>query len=65
MNVRKCKCGCGKSITHKHPNARFLNRKHKDTFWNTTNPRGMFAHLNPNRAEYDPEYDRHPFDLED
>lgn len=48
-NKRICKCGCGHSIAHKHPNARFLNQKHKDNYHNWNNPRGKFAHL----AEYD------------
>jgi hypothetical protein len=43
--IRICKCGCGASIEHKHPNARFLNKKHKDKFHNWNNPRGKFAHL--------------------
>ena len=46
--TRNCKCGCGSSIAHKHPNARFINQKHKDEYHNWTNPRGKFAHL----AEY-------------
>lgn len=46
---RECKCGCGSSINHKHPNAKFINKKHKDRYHNLHNPRGMFAHL----AEYD------------
>lgn len=62
---RLCKCGCRCSIAKKHPNAKFLNQKHKDTYWNTVNPRGMYAHLNHKSENYDPEYDRHPFDLED
>lgn len=62
---KKCACGCGASITHKHPNARFLNQRHKDHHHNITNPRGRFAHLNPDRPEYDPLYDQHPFDLTD
>lgn len=62
---RLCKCGCGHSIDHKHINAKFLNQKHKDKYHNINNPRGQFAFLNPMRGEYDPEYNRHPFDLED
>lgn len=42
---RKCKCGCGKNINHKHPNAKFLNQKHKDMFHNWNNPRGKFKHF--------------------
>jgi len=38
--MRTCKCGCGKSIEHKHVNAKFLNSRHKDKFWNKTKPRG-------------------------
>lgn len=57
--MRKCKCGCGQSINHKHPNALFVSQKHKDKFWNQVNPRGKFVHLKD--RSYD---DRHPFDLE-
>lgn len=35
MKKRICKCGCEKSIEHKHPNAKFLNQKHKDRFHNS------------------------------
>ena len=42
---RVCKCGCGKSIEHKHPNTKFYNKHHKDKYWNMKNPRGNFAHL--------------------
>lgn len=42
---RKCFCGCGSSIEHKHKNAKFLNQSHKDRYHNTTNPRGKFSHL--------------------
>ena len=35
---RYCKCGCGSDISHKHPNAKFLNQRHKDKFHNSTNP---------------------------
>jgi len=63
MTTRKCACGCGKSISHKHPNAKFFNQKHKDTFHNWNNPRGKFAHLNPNNENYDP-CDDHPFSSE-
>ena len=42
---RVCSCGCGKSIKHKHVNAKFYNQKHKDNYHNRTNPRGKFAHL--------------------
>ena len=40
---RKCKCGCGKDITHKHINAKFLNLMHKDRFWNKENPRNYIV----------------------
>ena len=43
--MRICKCGCGKSIEHKHKNAKFYNKRHKDKYWNWKNPRGKFAHL--------------------
>ncbi len=60
---RKCKCGCGHSITHKHPNAKFLNQKHKDTHHNWNNPRGKFAHLAEDEFGIeDPCY--HPFSSE-
>lgn len=45
MAKRLCKCGCGSSIDHKHPNAKFINLKHKDKHHNRVNPRGKFAHL--------------------
>ena len=61
---RRCKCGCGASIDHKHPNAEFLSQKHKDRYWNRANPRGIYAHLNPRRPEYDPEAGRHPHDID-
>lgn len=65
MKQRNCKCGCGSSINHKHPNAHFLNQKHKDRYWNVVNPRGKFAHLNSKHISFhDPEMDRHIFDLD-
>ena len=51
---RVCKCGCGASINHKHPNAKFLNKVHKDNYWNAVNTRGT--------ALYN---DTHIFDLSD
>lgn len=39
--MRLCKCGCGKSIEHKHKNAKFYNNRHKDKYWNRVNPRGI------------------------
>jgi hypothetical protein len=65
MTKRLCKCGCGSSINHKHKNAKFLNQRHKDRHHNTVNPRGKFAFMNSNSPEFDPFWDRHPFDLED
>ena len=66
--ARLCKCGCGKSISHKHPNARFFSQKHKDRYWNEVNPRGMYAHLRamtglerPSRDQ-DIEDEFHPMD---
>jgi len=44
--MRKCKCGCGASIDHKHPNAKFLSTKHKDRFHN----------LQPHRIERSKKY---------
>lgn len=57
MKERRCKCGCG-SVVRGHPNKRFVNQQHKDRYWNRVNPRGKFAHLNP---ENDNDY-AHPFD---
>jgi len=52
-NKRKCKCGCGADISHKHLNAKFFNQKHKDTYHNRANPRGKFAHLHPDNQDDD------------
>lgn len=52
--LRRCKCGCGASIEHKHSNARFVNHKHKDRYWNMENPRGKFAHLKDSMDDCDP-----------
>lgn len=68
MITRTCKCGCGASISHKHQNAKFLNQKHKDRYWNEVNPRGKFVHLGMEddyRDYGDLEDHRHIFDLED
>lgn len=46
-------CGC--AYKKKHPSQRFHNRKCKDKFHNEHNPRGKFAHLNPNHPSYDEE----------
>lgn len=62
--LRLCKCGCGKSIGHKHLNAKFYNQKHKDRHHNTLNPRGKFSFMNPTSPDYEPEWDRHPFDID-
>ena len=64
MKTRTCKCGCGVSIKNKHPNAKFLNQKHKDSYHNKTNPRGIYAFMNINSPDYNPEWDRHIFDVE-
>ena len=63
---RKCKCGCGASIEHKHPNAKFLSLKHKDKYHNWTNPRGKFAHLNMDNMTDEEYYHAtiHPFSSE-
>jgi hypothetical protein len=58
-NERFCKCGCGSSIQHKHSNALFLNKKHKDFYWNMVNPRGIYSYL-----KYESEIYDHPFDLD-
>jgi hypothetical protein len=50
---RTCK-GCGCDISRKHPNARFHSKACKDDYWNRVNPRGMYAHLNPDHPQYDP-----------
>ena len=39
MAKRYCKCGCGHAITG-HPNKKFLNKRHKDNYWNRVKPRG-------------------------
>lgn len=36
---RECK-GCGISINHMHPNAKFHSTKCKNYYWNYINPRG-------------------------
>ena len=51
MAKKLCKCGCGSSIKKKHPNAKFLNKRHKDKYWNKVNPRGIYAHLNSNNQD--------------
>ncbi len=63
---RKCKCGCGHSIDHKHPNAKFLSQKHKDKYHNWNNPRGKFAHLKDSyeRDDWNPDDEIHPFSSE-
>lgn len=67
--MRKCKCGCGASIEQKHPNAKFLNQRHKDKFHNLNNPKGKYAHLSDIQDHEDDiysEYDKslHPFSPE-
>jgi hypothetical protein len=44
MKNRLCKCGCGQQIVG-HRNKKFINKKHKDKFWNRVNPRGYYANL--------------------
>ena len=56
---RKCK-GCGRDISHKHPNAKFCSPRCKDKFHNWNNPRGIYAHLKG--REHDPEDDMHTQD---
>ena len=41
---KRCKCGCGQVITG-HPNKKFFNKRHKDTYWNRVNPRGHGTHI--------------------
>ena len=63
--MRKCKCGCGKSIEHKHPNAKFYNQKHKDKYWNYVNPRGIFEYLKDiDDIDEIVERETHPFDTD-
>jgi len=64
INSKICKCGCGAALNKKHPNANFLNQRHKDKFWNTVNPRGKFAPLHPMKRSFH-WGDRHPFDIEE
>jgi hypothetical protein len=64
--MRRCKCGCGNSIEHKHPNAKFINKKHKDRYHNLNNPRGRYEYLNNDGLErifYDVQK-CHPFSSE-
>ena len=67
---RECKCGCGESINHKHPNAKFLNQRHKDKYWNKVNPRGLGFRHTPegyvikDGTAYD-EFDDPVYDLDD
>ena len=42
--MRTCK-QCGKSIEHKHPNAKFCGQKCKDRFHNIHNPCGLYARI--------------------
>lgn len=41
-------CGC----KIKPPRKRFCSNKHKDKYHNETNPRGMYAHLNPDDLQF-------------
>jgi hypothetical protein len=59
MKKRLCKCGCGQEVKG-HPNKRFFNKKHKDKYWNTVNPRGfglhsVFAESTRDRFSIEPE----------
>jgi hypothetical protein len=44
-----------KDISHKHPNAKFHNKKCKDNFWNRENPRGIA--LSGSENDFDTDYD--------
>jgi len=56
---------CGNSIDHKHPNARFCNKKHKDRFHNINNARGYEKPLRQDELSIDEYNDSvHPFDPE-
>ena len=59
MKRKRCKCGCGQ-IVEGHPNKKFINKKHKDKYWNRVNPRGKFAHLHPDNILIEDEM--HPLD---
>lgn len=48
--------GCKKKARRK-----FCSNKHKDRYHNIHNPRGYYAHLNPNSEEYEWDNDVHPF----
>jgi len=50
---KNCKCGCGTDISHKHLNAKFCNKRHKDDFWNRVNPRGH-GKISDEDEDYDP-----------
>lgn len=41
MESIKCACGCGAELTRK--GKKFLNRKHKDDFYNRSKTRGNHA----------------------
>ena len=59
---RRCKRpDCRNPIDHKHPNAKFCGQKCKDRYWNSVNPRGKFAYLNPRNfdPDDDPSWDAH------
>ena len=53
---------CGRIINP--PKIKFCSNKHKDKYHNETNPRGKFAHLNPNNHNYMEDELEHPFSME-
>jgi hypothetical protein len=42
---------CGQTMKMSHPSKRFCRPKCKDIYHNRNNPRGKFAHLNPDSEE--------------
>lgn len=54
--MKQCKW-CNKKMKNAHPNRKFCCTKHKDRYWNTVNPRGMFAHLSAVEHTIDPDDD--------
>jgi hypothetical protein len=59
---RKCKCGCG-AVINGHPNKKFVNKRHKDKYWNRVNPRGLA--LQRGSGMYHNPYSIEPEDIAD
>ena len=49
---RYCKCGCGRSIDHRHTNAKFLNTRHRTKYWNIINPSGIVLRTKRTMEDY-------------